>query len=90
VVWSLAPEEKREFLGATCDRLANAQWLANLATINDSPITGYVTHMKHAHALWDRGQGLLRLADIPSKGKPLLAHPIVFRADNPPPPTSYC
>jgi len=90
VVWSLAPEEKREFVGATCDRLANAQWLARLATISGSPVTGYVTHMKHAHALWDRGQGLLQLADIPTTGKPLLAHPIVFRPHSPPPPSSYC
>lgn len=90
VVWSLAAEEKREFLGATCDRMANAQWLADLATLHGSPITGYVTHMQHAHALWDRGQGLLRLADILTTGKPLLAHPIVFQPGSPPPPSSYC
>ena len=68
VVWSLAPEEKREFLGATCSRLADAQWLADLADLTGKPVTGYVTRMQHAHALWDRGQGLLQLAGIPNGG----------------------
>jgi pimeloyl-ACP methyl ester carboxylesterase len=90
VVWSLAPEETREFHGATCSRLANAQWLANLATVTGSPITAYVTEMKHAHALWDRGQGLLQLAGISTNGKPLLARPVIFEPHRPAPPDSYC
>jgi hypothetical protein len=90
VVWSLAPTEKREFLGATCSRLADAQWLAELARLLGRPLTGYVTHMRHAHALWDRGQGLLRLAGITATGKPLFAHPIIFTPDGRVPPGSYC
>jgi pimeloyl-ACP methyl ester carboxylesterase len=90
VVWSLSPEEKREFLGATCSRLANAQWLANLATLMGTPITGYVTEMRHAHALWDRGEGLLQLAGIRNSGKPLIARPVIFQPDRPPPASSYC
>lgn len=90
VVWSLAPEEKREFLGATCSRLADAQWLADLAHVLGKPVTGYVTQMPHAHALWDRGQALLGLAGIPNDGKPLLARHVVFPADGTVPAGSYC
>ncbi len=90
VVWSLAAAEKREFRGATCSRLANAQWLADLATLAGAPVTGYVTEMRHAHALWDRGQGLLRLAGIANTGEPLTARAVTFEPGRPPPVDSYC
>jgi pimeloyl-ACP methyl ester carboxylesterase len=90
VVWSLAASEVREFLGATCSRFANAQWLAELAQLLGRRLTGYVTHMPHAHALWDRGQGLLRLAGITATSKPLYAHPLTFTADGQVPAGSYC
>jgi hypothetical protein len=90
VVWSLAASEVREFLGATCSRLADAQWLADLAQLLGKPVTGYVTHLPHAHALWDRGQGLLRLAGIVTTGKALLAHAVTFAPDGQVPTGSYC
>ncbi len=90
-VWSTSAAEEKEFRGATCGRLANAHWLARLATLLGRPVTGYVTKMPHAHALWDRGQGLLQLATVRPAAKPLRAHAVTFapRA-NKPPAGSYC
>ena len=89
-VWSVSPEEQREFRGATCSRLANAEWLHELAGTLGRPVVGYVTHLPHAHALWDRGMGLLALAGVARTDRPLLATPFTFRAGAPPPPASYC
>ena len=77
-VWSTSPREEREFRGATCSRLANAQWLAELASLLGAPVTGYVTQLPHAHALWDRGQGLLALAGIRPTSRPLAARAVSF------------
>lgn len=90
VVWSTSAGERREFRAATCSRLANAEWLARLATILRRPVTGYVTQMPHAHALWDRGQGLLALAGLRSTTRTLHARSVTFVPAAPPPPTSYC
>jgi pimeloyl-ACP methyl ester carboxylesterase len=90
VVWSVSPEERREFLGATCSLQANAQWLSQLAGVLGTPVVGYVTHLPHAHALWDRGQALLELAGIGRAPKPLLARPVAFRPGGAIPATSYC
>ena len=90
VVWSTSPGERREFNGATCSRLANALWLARLATILGRPVTAYVTQLPHAHALWDRGEGLLALAGVATTSRPLLAQPFTFRPGAEPPPGSYC
>jgi pimeloyl-ACP methyl ester carboxylesterase len=91
-VWSTSAEERREFAGATCSRLANAQWLADLAGLTRRPVTGYVTQLEHAHALWDRGQGLLALAGVRLVGptRRLDARRVVFRPGGPPPRSSYC
>jgi pimeloyl-ACP methyl ester carboxylesterase len=89
-VWSTSPGEKREFVGATCSRLANAQWLANLAQLLGGPVTGYVTQMPHAHALWFRGQALLQLAGIAHSAVQLPARRIVFKPDGQVPPGSFC
>jgi pimeloyl-ACP methyl ester carboxylesterase len=89
-VWSVADEERREFRGATCSLSANAQWLAQLASILGRPMTGYVTRMHHAHALWDRGMGLMQLAAGPNRGKPLDARAITFRPGDAAPRDSYC
>lgn len=89
-VWSTSPEEKREFARATCSRLASAQWLADLATRLGRPVTGYVTQLPHAHALWDRGQALLALAHVHPAAKPLLARPATFAPGAQPPAWSYC
>lgn len=89
-VWSVSDDERREFRGATCSPSANATWLADLASVIGRPVTGYVTHMRHAHALWDRGMGLMQLALGPNGGKPLTATAVTFQPGAPPPPGSYC
>ena len=89
-VWSIGPGEKREFRGATCSRLANAQWLADLARLLGQPVTGYVTQLPHAHALWHRGPGLLELAGIAHAIAPVPARPTVFRPDGRVPAGSFC
>ena len=90
-VWSTSAAEEREFRGATCGRLANAVWLGKLATLVGRPVTGYVTQMPHAHALWDRGQGLLQLAGIRPATKPLHARAVTFAPGaSVPPAGSFC
>jgi pimeloyl-ACP methyl ester carboxylesterase len=90
VVWSLAPEEQREFRGATCSRLANAQWLADLAQTLGRPLDAYVTRMPHAHALWDRGRALLALAGVPAQGPTIAARRVTFGPSGIAPRGSYC
>ncbi len=90
VVWSVSSAEQREFHGATCSRLADAEWLARLSNVVGKPVTGYVTKLPHVHALWDRGQALLELAGLWHGGKPLLARRVVFRPGHAPPRWSYC
>jgi hypothetical protein len=79
VVWSVSPGERREFGGATCSRLANSQWLSDLAGILGRPVTGYVTRLPHAHALWFYGQSLLSFANLASTPRPLPARQFTFR-----------
>jgi hypothetical protein len=59
VVWSVAPEEKRFFRGATCDRTANAETLARLARALGRPVTARVTESLHGHDLWSFGARIL-------------------------------
>ncbi len=89
-VWSVAASEQREFRGATCSLLANAQWLSRLAGLLGRPVTGYVTRLRHAHALWDRGQGLLALAGIRPTTRPLNARRVSFAPGAGVPPGSTC
>jgi pimeloyl-ACP methyl ester carboxylesterase len=90
VVWSISDAERREFAGATCSLTANAQWLADLALLLGKPVPGYVTRMRHAHALWDRGQALLELAGIAKATKPLPARRVLFPPSGKVPAASYC
>ena len=89
-VWSVAPSEVREFRGATCSEDANARWLAQLATAAGHPVAGYVTELQHAHALWEHGRSVLRLAGIGRGAPPLPARRVLFQPDTPAPPDSYC
>ncbi len=89
-VWSVGDAERREFRGATCSLAANATWLAALATRLGRPVTGYVTEMRHAHALWDRGMGLMQLAIGRNDGKPLHARAVTFLPGAPAPSGSAC
>lgn len=89
-VWSVGDAERREFRGATCSLTANASWLSALASELGRPVTGYVTRMRHAHALWDRGMGLMQLALGPNRGKRLQATAVTFRPGAPAPAGSFC
>jgi hypothetical protein len=89
-VWSVSDVERREFRGATCSLTANATWLSALASELGRPVTGYVTEMRHAHALWDRGMGLMQLALGPNKSKPLPATAVTFRPGARAPAGSFC
>jgi hypothetical protein len=89
-VWSVAPSEVHEFRGATCSVDANARWLHQLAAIRGRPVTGYVTKLKHAFALWDHGRGVLQLAGVHAGGPPLPARSVRFRPHAGVPRGSYC
>jgi hypothetical protein len=89
-VWSLAPSEVQEFRGATCSEDASARWLAQLATVAGHPVAGYVTQLQHAHALWNHGRSVLRLAGIGHGSPPLLARRVLFQPGAAPPASSYC
>src|SRR5579862_8475834 len=89
-IWSVSPTEKREFVGATCDAAANAQWLNALAGKLGKPVVGYVTHLRHAYALWDYGRGLLGLAGFSTALPPRTARAVTFAPNGTPPAGSYC
>jgi len=89
-VWSVSPGERREFVGATCSRLANSQWLSDLAAVLGRPVAGYVTQLPHAHALWSFGQSLLALANLAPSPRPLPARKFTFRPGGPVPAGSDC
>jgi hypothetical protein len=89
-VWSVAASESYEFRGATCSLDANARWLDQLSKILGRPVTGYVTQLRHAYALWDHGRGVLQLAGIHAAGPPLPARTVKFRPRSGVPRGSYC
>jgi len=89
-VWSVAASEAHEFRGATCSWNANAHWLSRLANVSGRPVTGYVTHLRHAFALWDHGRGVIQLAGIHAAGPPLPARAVPFRPHAGVPRGSYC
>ena len=57
VIWSIAPDEAREFKGATCNLAANATVLQRLSNALAKPVPGWVTTNRHGHDLWDHGRG---------------------------------
>lgn len=89
-VWSVGTNAAREFNGAMCSKLANSFWLRRLARILHRPVTGYVTHLQHATALWDWWRQLLALAGLAATKHPLPAMAFRFRAGEPLQPGSYC
>jgi pimeloyl-ACP methyl ester carboxylesterase len=89
-VWSVGPDAAREFNGAMCSTLANAVWLRTLSRILHRPVTGYVTRLQHARALWDWWRQLLALAGLTTTRHPLPATAYRFRAGEAIPAGSYC
>ena len=89
-VWSTAPSEVHEFRGATCSEDASARWLSQLATVAGHPVPGYVTQLPHAHALWNHGRSVVRLAGLGHGAPPLPARSVLFRPGVPPAARSYC
>lgn len=89
-VWSIAPAEEDEFNGGMCSLRSNAYWLRRLSMMLHRPVTGYITDLPHAVALWDWWPQLLTLADlVPARGS-FPATAIRFRANRPIPSLSYC
>jgi pimeloyl-ACP methyl ester carboxylesterase len=60
VIWSVSDEERRFFRGATCNREANAETLAQLARTLRRPISAWVTQSQHGHDLWGYGVRIVR------------------------------
>jgi pimeloyl-ACP methyl ester carboxylesterase len=89
-VWSIGTNAAREFNGAMCSKLANSFWLRKLAGLLHRPVTGYVTRLQHATALWDWWRQLLALAGLATAKHPLPATAFRFRAGEPIQPGSYC
>ena len=59
VIWSIAPDERREFNGATCSENANAGAVARLAAALRRPVAAWVTQSRHGHDLWDSGRRIM-------------------------------
>lgn len=89
-VWSVAAAEAHEFNGGMCSMRSNAFWLRRLARILHRPVTGYVTQLRHAFALWDWWRQLLALAALAPPSGRLPATTITFRAGHRIPSASYC
>ena len=82
VIWSIAPDEAREFKGATCNLAANATVLQRLSSALAKPVPGWVTTNRHGHDLWDHGREILR-GELPGKR-------VIFRPGGSVPPRAVC
>lgn len=90
-VWSVNPLERERYVGATCSRTANAEWLSRLATHLRRPVDGYVTQLEHAEALWYHYPSLLALAGLkPNTGDALAVRRFQFRPGASPSTASFC
>src|SRR5262245_19850448 len=90
-VWSVHPLERKRYVGATCSRAANAEWLSRLATRLRRPVDGFVTRLQHASALWHHTPSLLALAGIARNTRDVLpARHFLFRPGAPPSAASFC
>ncbi len=89
-VWSVGVAAAHEFKGAMCSRLANALWLRRLAQLLHRPVTGYVTQLRHATALWDWWLQLLALAGLTTTRHGLPATAFTFQQGKALSPGSYC
>jgi hypothetical protein len=82
VIWSVAPDEAREFKGATCNLAANAAVLQRLSNALGQPVPGWVTTNRHGHDLWDHGRKILR-GELPGRQ-------VLFRPGGAVPPWAVC
>ena len=82
VIWSIAPDEAREFKGATCNLAANATVLQRLSSALAKPVPEWVTTNRHGHDLWDHGREILR-GELPGKK-------VIFRPGGSVPPQAVC
>lgn len=82
VIWSIAPDEAREFKGATCNRAANAAVLQQLADTLGRSVPGWVTENRHGHDLWDHGRRIMS-GDLPGRK-------VVFRPGGAVPTAAVC
>jgi pimeloyl-ACP methyl ester carboxylesterase len=82
VVWSISPEEAREFKGATCNRDANAAVLQRVADTLGTPVRAWVTTNRHGRDLWTHGREILR-GRMPGRL-------VTFRPGQPVPPGTTC
>jgi len=82
VVWSVAPDEAREFKGATCNLAADAATLQQLANAVGKPVPGWVTTSRHGHDLWDHGRRIMR-GQLPGRK-------VTFRPGGSVPPWAVC
>ena len=82
VIWTISPEERREFNGATCDRRSNAGMLGKLAGELGRPVTGWVSAGLHGHNLWSHGTAIIA-GHPPGKQ-------FTFKPGGPIPPGSVC
>lgn len=82
VIWSVAPDEAREFKGATCSVAANATILQRLANTLAEPVSGWVTTSRHGHDLWDHGRRIMR-GELPGRK-------VSFRPGGSVPPWAVC
>lgn len=89
-VWSVGVAAAHEFRNAMCSRLANALWLRRLAHLVHRPVTGYVTRLRHARALWDWWRQLLALAGLATTSHRLPAATFTFQQGKTLSPGSYC
>jgi len=81
-IWSTAPDEAREFKGATCNLAANASVLQRLSDALAKPVPGWVTTNRHGHDLWDHGREILR-GELPGKK-------VIFSPGGSVPPGAVC
>jgi pimeloyl-ACP methyl ester carboxylesterase len=90
-VWSVDPEERKRYVGATCSRTSNAEWLSKLAMRLRRPVDGYVTQLEHAEALWHHYASLLAFAGLTrNSGDSLAVRRFRFRPGAPLSAASYC
>ena len=82
VIWSVAPDEAREFKGATCNLAANAAVLQRLANALGKAVPAWVTTNRHGHDLWDHGRRIL-------DGR-LPGTRVIFRPEGSVPPQAVC